>query len=439
MRPSEYIRRNVYFVAEPAERTIANQLELVGSDRIMWGSDFPHVDSTMAAPELIHRSIADLDADDRRRVLGGNAAAVFGLDAPAATRRPVTTSILPPRPDQEPTMTTNDTTTNPATIEGLEFDPDELRAKYLAERDKRLRPEGEAQYLETTGEYAHYANVDPMAPEKAPREAITGEVDVVIIGGGFSGMLMAARLLERGINDVRIIESGADFGGTWYWNRYPGAQCDIESYCYLPLLEETGYMPKEKYSFAPEIFEHSQRIGNQYGLYDLALFQTRVTDLSWSDDLNRWIVNTDRGDAIKARFTITATGPASKPKLAGIPGIHDFKGHSFHTSRWDYDYTGGSHAGGLDKLADKRVAIIGTGATAIQCVPHVGASAQAALRLPADPVLGRPPRQQAHRPRMGQVAADRVAARAPPELQRHRHRGAVRRGPRQRRVDRDLP
>ena len=260
--------------------------------------------------------------------------------------------------------------------EGLEFDPDELRAKYLAERDKRLRPEGEAQYLETTGEYAHYANVDPMAPEREPREAITGEVDVVIIGGGFSGMLMAARLLDRGITDVRIIESGADFGGTWYWNRYPGAQCDIESYCYLPLLEETGYMPKEKYSYAPEIFEHSQRIGNQYGLYDLALFQTHVTDLSWNEHINRWIVNTDRGDAIKARFTITATGPASKPKLAGIPGIHDFKGHSFHTSRWDYDYTGGSHEGGLDKLADKRVAIIGTGATAIQAVPHLGAAAK---------------------------------------------------------------
>src|SRR4051794_41158956 len=129
-------------------------------------------------------------------------------------------------------MTDNATTTK---YEGLEFDPDELRAKYLAERDKRLRPEGEAQYLETRGEYAHYANVDPIAPEREPREAITGEVDVVIIGGGFSGMLMAARLLELGITDVRIVDSGADFGGTWYWNRYPGAQCDIESYCYLPL------------------------------------------------------------------------------------------------------------------------------------------------------------------------------------------------------------
>src|SRR5215211_465627 len=256
------------------------------------------------------------------------------------------------------------------------FDPDELREKYRRERDKRLRPEGEAQYIETSGEYAHYATADPSAGDPEPREPMTDEVEVVVVGGGFSGMLMAARLREVGIDDVRIIESGADFGGTWYWNRYPGAQCDIESYCYLPLLEETGYMPKEKYSYAPEIFEHSRRIGEQYGLYQLACFQTRVTELRWDETSLRWIVSTDRGDAMRARFAIVATGPASRPKLAGIPGINDFRGYSFHTSRWDYDYTGGDHNGNLTKLADKRVAIIGTGATAIQCVPHVGAAAK---------------------------------------------------------------
>jgi len=273
----------------------------------------------------------------------------------------------------------NDTTSRPVagtTPAELGFDPDELREKYRRERDKRLRPEGEAQYLETSGEYGHYANTDPFSAAPEPREPLTDEVDVVVIGGGFSGMLMAARLRELGIGDVRIIESGADFGGTWYWNRYPGAQCDIESYCYLPLLEETGYMPKEKYSYAPEIFEHSRRIGEQYGLYDLACFQTRVTELRWDEPSLRWIVSTDRGDAMRARFTIVATGPASRPKLAGIPGIHDFKGHSFHTSRWDYEYTGGDHNGNLTELADKRIAIIGTGATAIQCVPHVGAAAK---------------------------------------------------------------
>jgi cyclohexanone monooxygenase len=175
---------------------------------------------------------------------------------------------------------------------------------------------------------------------------------------------------------VRIIESGGDFGGTWYWNRYPGAQCDIESYCYLPLLEELNVLPKEKYSFAPEIYEHSQRIGREYGLYDITLFQTRVTELRWDTAQDRWLVSTNRNDRIQARFVIQAVGTASRPKLPGIPGIEDFQGHSFHTSRWDYAYTGGDHRGDLTGLADKRVAIIGTGATAIQCVPHVGRHAR---------------------------------------------------------------
>jgi len=188
--------------------------------------------------------------------------------------------------------------------------------------------------------------------------------------------MTAARLKERGITGFRIIESGGDFGGSWYWNRYPGAQCDIESYCYLPLLEETGYVPKEKYSYAPEIYEHTRRIGNYFGLYDHAIFQTRVTEVRWLEDERCWQVATHRGDNIRAQFVIQATGPANRPKLPGIPGIGDFKGHTFHTSRWDYDYTGGDHTGGLSRLADKRVAIIGTGATAIQCVPFLGESAQ---------------------------------------------------------------
>jgi cyclohexanone monooxygenase len=260
--------------------------------------------------------------------------------------------------------------------EELGADIEELRAKYARERDRRIRPEGEGQYLEVAGDFAHFADQDPNAPQPAPREPLTDRIEVAIIGGGFSGMLAAARLRESGIHDIRIIEAGADFGGTWYWNRYPGAQCDIESYCYLPLLEETGYMPKEKYSYGPEIFEHSQRVGQLYDLYSLACFQTRVRSLTWDAHSLRWIVRTNRGDAMQARFVIVATGPASRPKLANIPGIEDFEGHSFHTSRWDYDYTGGDHAGGLHKLADKRVAIIGTGATAIQCVPHLGAHAE---------------------------------------------------------------
>ena len=257
----------------------------------------------------------------------------------------------------------------------LDFDPLALRAKYREERDRRVREDGEAQYIEAAEEFAGYANEDPYAPP-LERDPVQLELDVAVIGGGFSGLMTAARLKERGIENMRVIETGADFGGTWYWNRYPGAQCDIESYCYLPLLEETGYMPKEKYSYAPEIFEHTKRIGEYFGLYDHTLFQTRVTEVRWHEAEKHWAVSTDRGDDIRARFVVQATGPANRPKLPGIPGIQSFQGHTFHTSRWDYDYTGGDHNGGLTKLADKKVAIIGTGATAIQCVPFLGEHAE---------------------------------------------------------------
>jgi len=257
----------------------------------------------------------------------------------------------------------------------LDFDPGELREKYRKERDKRVRSDGEEQYIEAAAEFARYADEDPYA-EIVPRDPLDSDVEVVIIGAGFSGMMAAARMKERGIEDVRIIEAGDDFGGTWYWNRYPGAQCDIESYCYLPLLEETGYMPKEKYSYAPEIFEHSRRIGEFFDLYEHALFQTRVSEVRWDEDINRWQISTQRDDHLRARFVIQATGPANRPKLPGITGISDYQGHSFHTARWDYDYTGGNHTGGLINLADKRVAVIGTGATAIQAVPYLGEHAR---------------------------------------------------------------
>jgi cyclohexanone monooxygenase len=252
----------------------------------------------------------------------------------------------------------------------LGFDPDALRDKYRQERDKRVRPEGNNQYVEVKGKFAHYLD-DPYV-QREDRAPLTDEVDVAIIGAGFGGLLAGARLREAGIQNLRIIEAGGDFGGTWYWNRYPGAQCDIESYCYLPLVEELGYMPKEKYSFAPEIYEHSQRIANHYKLYDNSAFQTRVTGMTWDEKTARWTIETDRGDKMKARFVISCTGPLNRPKLPSIAGIDTFEGHTFHTSRWDYDYTGGTHSGGLTKLADKRVAIIGTGATAIQSVPFVG-------------------------------------------------------------------
>jgi cyclohexanone monooxygenase len=257
----------------------------------------------------------------------------------------------------------------------LGFDPDALKAKYLAERDKRLRSDANEQYVEIKGEFARYLE-DPYVEPGFSRDPLTDEVEVVVIGGGFGGLLAGARLREAGVTDIRMIEKGGDFGGTWYWNRYPGAACDIESYIYLPLLEEIGYMPVEKYSKAAEILAHSQAIGRHFGLYENACFQTEVTSLNWDEAAARWIVHTNRGDAMRARYVVMASGPLHRPKLPGIPGVETFKGHSFHTSRWDYGYTGGDCHGGLTGLKGKRVAIIGTGATAVQCVPHVGAWAR---------------------------------------------------------------
>ncbi|MGP4094375.1 flavin-containing monooxygenase [Nonomuraea sp. KM90] len=250
------------------------------------------------------------------------------------------------------------------------IDKDALRRKYREERDKRLRPDGNDQYLRLTGRFAHYLD-DPYTPvtERAPK---TDHVTVAFIGGGFAGLVTGARLREAGIEDVRIVEKGGDFGGTWYWNRYPGAQCDTASLVYMPLLEETGHMPTEKYAHAPEILEHCRRIGKHFGLYDNALFHTEVVDLTWDETRSRWTLRTNRGDAFTAQFVAMGIGPLHVPKLPGIPGIEDFRGHSFHTSRWDYAYTGGDPSGApMDRLAGKRVAVIGTGATSVQCVPHL--------------------------------------------------------------------
>ena len=253
----------------------------------------------------------------------------------------------------------------------LDFDPAALKAKYLEERDKRLRDDGNEQYVEVTAEFSHYVD-DPYVEPGFSRAPLHDEVEVAIIGGGFGGLLMAARLREAGFDDIRMIEKAGDFGGTWYWNRYPGAMCDVESYCYLPLLEELDYMPKHKYSFAPEILEHSKRIARHYNLYENACLQTAITQLSWDAQDNRWIIETDRNDRMRARYVAMANGPLSRPKLPGIQGINDYKGHTFHTSRWDYNYTGGNSFGNLSGLKDKRVGIIGTGATAVQCIPHLG-------------------------------------------------------------------
>ena len=257
----------------------------------------------------------------------------------------------------------------------LGFDPDALRAKYREERDKRIRADGNDQYLEVKGEIAHFVD-DPYVEPGFTRAPLSDEVEVVVIGGGFGGLLAAARLREAGIADIRIIEKAGDFGGTWYWNRYPGAMCDVESYIYLPLLEELEYVPSEKYARAPEILAHSRAIGRKYDLYRSACFQTEVTEMRWDADSAGWIISTNRSDRMTSRYVVMSNGPLNRPKLPGIPGIESFRGHSFHTSRWDYAYTGGDSNGNLTGLRGKRVGIIGTGATAVQCVPHLGAAAE---------------------------------------------------------------
>lgn len=277
-----------------------------------------------------------------------------------------------------------------------QFDAIKLKAKYNAERDKRLaaNPGGLDQYVSVdSGDplFSKYLN-DPYIHERIQRDPSQDKTEVLIIGGGFGGQLVAVRLIEQGVTDLRIVEKGGDFGGTWwvpslklflskltkvrYWNRYPGAQCDIESYVYMPLLHETGYVPTEKYARCDELLSHAQMLGHQYGLYERACFQTEVTGLVWDDTATEWIIRTDREDSFRARFVVSASGPLHRPKVPGIKDIRSFCGHSFHTTRWDYNYTGGNHRGNLHKLADKRVGIIGTGATSVQVVPRLGESAK---------------------------------------------------------------
>ncbi|MEU1487767.1 NAD(P)/FAD-dependent oxidoreductase [Streptomyces sp. NPDC005752] len=273
-----------------------------------------------------------------------------------------------------PSPHTSPTPTGPDGRE-LGFDPEELRLKYREERDRRIRPDGSAQYRRTAGEFGYY-DADPHADPHLTRAPLRDRVDAVIVGGGFGGLLAAARLRQAGVRSIRVIEKGGDFGGTWYWNRYPGIHCDIDSYTYMPLLEEVGYVPKWKYAPGEEIREHAQAVARHFDLYRDACFQTEATELRWDDDASEWTVTTDRGDRMRARYVVVSSGTLSQAKLPGIEGIETFEGHTFHTSRWDYAYTGGDQDGGLVGLADKRVALIGTGATAIQVVPHLAADAR---------------------------------------------------------------
>ena len=280
-----------------------------------------------------------------------------------------------------------------------EFDPEAVRAKYLAERDKRLVPHrADIRDLGADEHFAHYRD-DPFTPF-ADRDPVADEVDVVIVGGGIAGILAGARLRKAGVERIRIIDQAGGIGGTWYWNRYPGVMCDVESYIYLPMLEELGYIPTRRYAFGEEILRHLEAIADRFDLEDDALFHTGVTRAEWQEDAARWRIRTDRGDEVTCRWYVLAVGILNLMKLPTIPGMEDFAGHSFHTARWDYDYTGGGPDQPLTDLADKTVALFGTGATGIQCVPPLADSAEAALPVPAHAVGHRRPGQPAHRPRL---------------------------------------
>ena len=239
---------------------------------------------------------------------------------------------------------------------GAVFDAEE-QAKYKAFKEARA---GAADYIEMKGEFSRYLE-DVYSAEPVPREALTDECDVLVVGAGFAGLLLWYKLREAGFENVRFCEKGGDVGGTWYWNRYPGIACDVESYSYLPLLEEMNYIPSMKFAAGFEIMEYCQKMAEKFGFYDKCLFHTTVEKTQWDESTARWTVSTDRGDAMKAKFVVLANGILTTPKLARIDGMSSFKGDSFHTSRWDYN---------ID-LKGKRVGIIGTGATAVQAVPEL--------------------------------------------------------------------
>ena len=220
------------------------------------------------------------------------------------------------------------------------FDQEAVRKKYAVERAKRMtESRGVINDLQHDGRFAEYLE-DPFTPF-LEREAVREDVDVAIIGAGMSGVVVGAKLRDAGLRDIVLIDKAGGIGGTWYWNRYPGVMCDVESYIYMPMLEEMNYVPSTRYAFGDEIRRHLDAIANKYGLIDDALFHTGVESSEWDGTTGRWFVHTDRGDVVRAKYLIMAVGILNLVKLPVIPGQDTFAGGAFHTARWDYDYTGG--------------------------------------------------------------------------------------------------
>ena len=246
--------------------------------------------------------------------------------------------------------------TLPPAPAGAVFNAEE-QAKYRSFKEQRS---GAADYMAMEGEFSKYLE-DVYSAPPIPREALTDSCQILVIGAGFGGLLLWYKLRKAGYRDVRFCEKGGDVGGTWYWNRYPGIACDVESYSYLPLLEEMGYYPTMKFASGFEILEYCQSMAERYEFYDRCLFHTTVQRTEWDEATRDWIVETDRGDKMRAKYVVLANGILTTPKLARIDGMTKFQGKAFHTSRWDYNVD----------LTGKRVGIIGTGATAVQAVPEI--------------------------------------------------------------------
>jgi len=215
-------------------------------------------------------------------------------------------------------------------------------------------------------------------------------VDVVIVGAGFSGMYLLHRLRHQHKTAV-VFEAGADVGGTWYWNRYPGARVDVESLAYSfsfdPALEQ-DYEWRERYPTQPEILRYAQHVADRFDLRKDIVFRTRVSSATWNDESKTWLVRTEHADAVQARFLVMATGCLSAAKLPEIAGLDDFKGPTFHTAHWPHE--------GVD-FTGQRVAVIGTGSSGVQSIPVIAAQAADLTVFQRTPAYSLPARNRALR------------------------------------------
>ncbi|KAF7185996.1 FAD-binding monooxygenase ausC [Pseudocercospora fuligena] len=263
---------------------------------------------------------------------------------------------------------------------------DGLLQKYAEERDKRTNKGLDQYVVLAKSEEFKILLPDPWVEPGTPINHVVhddGHCKFLIVGAGFSGILFAVSLIKAGfsVDDLVIVDPAGGFGGAWYWNRYPGLMCDIESYIYLPMLEEMDYIPSAKYASGHEIRLYCESVCRKYGLHERAMFQSKCRDLEWNEQTKKWdivITSSPKGAQettirIHSEFVFLGTGVITNPKMPRVPGIDTFCRQSmFHTARWDYTITGGSPEDpALEKLKNKRVAIVGTGASAVQVVPHL--------------------------------------------------------------------